>query len=241
MYSQEESFINISDIINRIKARIGASVRGLELSDYHLSELLTNESLKTLSIYFPQIIPHVIDADEDIVDKTGNTNLFYLKTSYPVIGVSDVIDIGYLDYTNNALYHRLMTNPSDIMMSYLTKELLDANTLPTTATFIPPNMVSIHPYNDLHRKIVLKLKVPHQSFNTLHAGLREKVFKLCEYDVKLDILGIRKYFNSLSTPFADIELNLGSFEDAESKRDELIQLFRINQHKSANRKKLWVG
>jgi len=239
MYNNDESFINISDIINRVKARIGASVRGLELDDYHLAELLTNETLKTISIHFPLQRYHIINPQEVAVE--GNGGYFYLDLDYPIIGVSDVIDTGFLDYTNSAIYNRLMSNPSEIMSSFLTKELIDANIIPTTVTYEPPNLVRLHPWRNLHRKIAVRLKVPHQSFNTLHPGLREKVFKLCEYDVKLDILGIRKYFNNLSTPFAEIELNLGPFEEAESKRDELLEKFRIHQHKSANRKKLWVG
>ena len=67
-----------------------------------------------------------------------------------------------------------------------------------------------------------------------------KIKKLAFYDVALDIYSIRRYFSSLSTTFADIELNLDDLSVSD-RRDDLIETLRKNQLKNPGARKIYIA
>lgn len=237
-----DPLFNITDIINRVKARLGASFRELEITDTAIYDILMNETLKTLSVYFPKTSVVVVDPESDRVE-FAEPNVFFLRTDETVINIVSVIGADPGNY-QNGIYDELRftqfnVDPSQRMMFQMQNEIYDAYQVPYSAILYPPNMVQItpRPRGGLH--LVLRVNVAHTDFNQFHPGLREHIMRLAEYDVKLDILGIRQYFQQISTGFEQIELNLGTFQEAEQKRDELTQLFREKRQLSQNRKRLW--
>jgi hypothetical protein len=64
--------------------------------------------------------------------------------------------------------------------------------------------------------------------------------KMFEYDVKIDLYGIRRYFSTINTTFGELNLNTEILESAQDKRDELVELWSNKRHKSANMRKVWV-
>jgi len=130
----------------------------------------------------------------------------------------------------------------EYILTYLQKEILDYTRVPTTCSFEPPNKVRVspNPATMMGKKVVLKLKVAHSDFQEFHPGLLETIKKLALCDVKLDILGMRRIFNNINTSMSDIELSLGTYEEAETKRDDLLEKIRASMHLSANRRKIFV-
>ena len=69
----------------------------------------------------------------------------------------------------------------------------------------------------------------------------EEYFKsLALYDIQIYLYNIRSRFQTLNTPFGQIDLNLDILNDAFSKREELLELFRRNMGKGFNRKRVWI-
>ena len=232
---------DITDIINRVKARLGAQVREMEITDSAIYDILMNETLQTLQVYFPDTGVVVVNPTTDVVPYE-ESNIFYLRTDETVINVVSVIGMsdGVSDsgIYNDFRFNQYNIDPSNFILYNAQREIADANSLPYTAVMMPPNMVRINP-RPRGGSVVLRVNVAHKDFSRIHPGLREYVMRLAEYDVKMDILGIRQYFSQINTGFDSIELNLGSFQDAEQKREELIQTFRERRQFSSNRKKLW--
>lgn len=235
----QDLWFTTAKIVNHVKARLGASMRGLELDNDAIAKILKEETLPTLSIYFPKFINYIIDMDQDMVD--GQRGFYYINTPTQLLGAELILSINGV--SNNSWYDRSFSIcPLEFVLSWLQKEITDFTTVPYTIEFFPPNKVMITPNPPAgnENKIAVKLKVAHSDFTEFHPGLRETILKLAVCDVKLDILGMRRVFNNISTSFAEIELNMGTYEEAEGKRDELLEKIRSMMHLSANKRKIFV-
>lgn len=235
------AYFTLSDVINRVKARLGTSVRKLELSDQAIADLIMNETMATFSIYFPTEVRHDILSQTDKVD--GYAGRYWLKTDRQITTVSKVfVGVGnsVSGISGNGLSGQHIDGGRTIMEHQSVLDITSAYDNPTTHQFIPPNQVEITPAPK-QMIITTMLHVKHESFETIPPGLRERFMKLAEYDVKIDLLGIRKYFTNISTTFGELELNTEMLEDANDKRDELLELFRTKMMHSANRQKVWVA
>jgi hypothetical protein len=231
-------YITMSDLLGRVKSKLGSSVRKLELSDDDMIRLFTEDTLKTLSIFFPRKIDHVINTIDESVG--GARSRFFLNTPHEIIRVAQIIPGNpgsvaglYIDGKGIVYGSVIDTQPlKDIQSFYET---------PQTFEFIPPNQVEVSPMPAMGTRFMsFVLHVKHDSTATLPPGLRESVMKLFEYDVKIDLLGIRKYFQSISTTFGELQLSTDTLESAQDKRDELIELFSAKKMRNSNAQKVWV-
>jgi len=234
-----ETWLSTSYLVNHIKSRLGASVRGLELDNDAIALVLKEETLRTLSLYFPKFIGYIVDIEKDQVGR--DQGLYYIDTPTALLGVELILSMNGLG--NYTYYDRTYSIcPFEYILTYLQKEILDYTRVPTTCSFEPPNKVRVspNPATMMGKKVVLKLKVAHSDFQEFHPGLLETIKKLALCDVKLDILGMRRIFNNINTSMSDIELSLGTYEEAETKRDDLLEKIRASMHLSANRRKIFV-
>ena len=233
----------INEILNYIKARLGASHRQLELSDEAIIDCLQQETLLTLSAYFPYYIEYNIELKR----LDGSKNIVLLPETlggqYRVIGVQSI----YNTYSSvigitNIYGSNIDDSISSFLDSKVNASLNSAFSNPDTFEFLPPNMLRLNNFANysMNNTLTLLFKTTHRNdFATFPFGLRETIKKLALYDVSLDIYGIRKYFSNLSTTFAEIELNLDDL-NVSDKRDELVELMRRNQLKTSSAKKIWI-
>jgi len=235
-----EAWLSTSYLVNHIKARLGAACRELELDNDAIAKVIKDETLKTLSLYFPKFIYYIIDIDKDQVGK--DQGLYYINTPTQLLGAEMIVSLNGLG-TGDTFYDRTYSVcPFEYLLTFKQKEIKDYTRVPTTIEIVPPNKVRImpNPAIGMGRKICVKLKVAHSDFQEFHPGLLEIIKQLCLCDVKLDILGFRRVFSNINTSMSDIELSLGTFEEAESKRTELLEKIRSNMHLSTNRRKCWI-
>jgi hypothetical protein len=237
----QDLWFSTSKIVNHVKARLGASVRGLELDNDAIAKVLKEETLPTLSIYFPKFIGYIVDTKEDIVD--NQRGLFYINTPTTLIGAELILSMSTLGQSGAYdFYDRsFQICPHEFVLAWLQAEVSGFSTIPYSCELVPPNKIRVTPIppSTNENKIALKLKVAHSDFTEFPPGLRETIFKLARCDVKLDILGLRTVFTNLNVSMADIELGMGTFEQAESERDALLEKIRGAMHLSANRRKVW--
>jgi len=229
------SFINTNEIINYVKARLGGSAHRIELDDEAINRLIHEQTLKTISTYFPLQKKIVVTTANKILDPMNRDEYYLPDMDEDVISIAQIIPptSGFGVYVNNNLTYQLNNNIGSTMLDGLGNIIY-------LATFVPPNRVKITPVLPNNwPSFVLLINVAHKDFITLTPGLREIVMKLALLDCKIDIFGIRSYFATLNTEFGQIELNLSSLESAISEREELIEKMRSKQLFSSTRKKVW--
>jgi hypothetical protein len=228
----------MSDLLNRVKSKLGASVRALELSDEDLTNLFVNETLKTISTYFPRKVDTILSVENDRVP--GHRARYYINTPHTIIRVAQMLPHNpgsvaglYIDGRGIVYGSIIDTQPLKDIQSFYEN--------PQTFEFYPPNQVEMSPMPPSGVNfITFVLHVCHDSSATLAPGLRETVMKLFEYDVKIDLFGIRQYFTSISTTFGELQLNTAQLESAQDKRDELIETMSTKAFRSAGMQKVWV-
>ena len=233
------AFIDTSYLVNYIKARLGSSVKKLEIDNTAISNILYEETLRTLSVYFPKFENYAIDPNRDEVDP-NQRGLFFVTPKSTLMGVERIISLGMSGSYDNGAFENMFPCPIDFMLTHAAKEIMDIMRIPYTISFLPPDKVQINPNPPYTNIIYIRIKIAHNDFSEFNPGLLEIIKKLALCDVKLDILGMRKHFTTLNTTFADIELDLGTFEEADSQRSDILEKIRANSHLSANRRKVYV-
>ena len=235
-------WLSTSKIIQRVKARVGAGMRNLELDDDAIAEILRDETLPTLSVYFPKIIHYIVDMKNDMVD--GQPGMYYVETPTQLLGAELLTSLNGIG-SSTTFYDRFYrVCPFEFVLSFLQDEIANFTAIPYTVHFLPPNKINIAPnppegMND--NRMALKLKVAHSDFTEFHPGLREYILQLAACDIRMDILGFRHVFTNVNTTQSEIELYTGTYEDAVNERKELLEKFRQNMHLSSNRRKIWTA
>ena len=233
------AFIDTSYLVNYIKARLGAASKGLEIDNTALANIIHDETLKTLSVYFPKSEIYAIDPNQAQVDPL-QTGLFYVQPKTALLGVEKIVSLGMNGSYDNGIVNRAFPCPTDFILMHASAEIMDMMRIPYTVHFLPPDKVRINPNPPYTNVIYIRIKTAHSDFSEFNPGLLEIIKKLALCDVKLDILGLRKHFTTLNTSYADIELDMGTFEEADSQRSDLMEKIRANMHLSASRRKVYV-
>lgn len=234
--------INVAQIVRDVKARLGASIRELEITDDEIVNLIQTQSLPIFSIFYPHTLPVTVDTLRDATDIDGE---YYINTDMELIGIQAVYlqSIRHAGYRNQAHIQgqtSILGQAFSQMGISAAANITSASELEYHGFIRPPNKVQIQPLPPSgESKIVVMGNFTHTTLATLHPGFREVFTKLALLDVKMDIYGARQFFSSIPTTFGTIELNLSRFEAAESERDELLTVFRNKKVHSA-RKKIWV-
>lgn len=235
----------INDLVKHVKSRLGAYHRKLELDDDSIIQCLEQETLKTLSVYFPYYLEWILNTKENLVPDLKNT--YFLPEEihgYTIIGVERVLPkFGQTQSTGlGNVYGGILPSINSFINMQLDQVMISAFMVPNTFTFMPPNMVRLNGEVNFtsYQMFSVTLKTTHnKDFSTFPFGLRETIKKLALYDVCLDIFGIRNYFSNLSTTFGDVNLQLDIL-NVEDKRDDLIEKLRLNQIKNARVKKIYI-
>lgn len=234
-------------IMNHIKGRLGATHRKLELSDDDLVRLLRDETLNTLSVYFPYFIEYRIDMRNDRVENMSNT--YHLPTEiggFRLLGVEKVIPATGNNVSGNALAYTIlggdaMSAMSNFMNTKLSNGMSMAMLPPETFQFMPPNLVRLHNYYTQGSALCVLKTTHREDFTTFSPGLLESIKALALADVSNDLLGIRQYFSNVGTTFGEINLNLESLQQWSGRRDDLIESFRKNALKNSGIKKMYFA
>lgn len=233
-------YITPSSVLNYIERNFGYGFNELELNTDDILNTIRMETLPTYSKFFPYMIEHYINPDEDRVN--GYDNRYYLKCEgYTVLGVAEVFitntyygDIAGLGYSS-----AVGMNGSE---AQLIQDVLSVNRVPVTHRYNgDDNSVTIFPSGIPKHAVLAKLKVVHlDDFSSIPLNMRDEFLKLCLYDVQSAIFPLRRRFSNLQTAFGNIELFIDDLAEAPNKREELFEKWRRYSHKAANRKKIYV-
>jgi len=232
--------LTMTDTIRYIEANIGYKFRDIEIDDNEIMDAIINHTLPVFSSYFPCQYRKFLTPCDRVPD---TMNQFFIDSTdpqepYEILGVSQIYvgDYNNLGYdTSMILGYNYASGFSNIFAN-LGRMAIN----PVVFEFIPPNRVEIRP-NSYKTNFLIELKVVHPPhLRTIHPGMEEYFKRLALYDIQIYLYNIRSRFQTLNTPFGQIDLNLDILNDAFSKREELLELFRRNMGKGFNRKRVWI-
>lgn len=234
-------YLNSTSILRYIEKRLGYKFEDLEIDSEDIIENIYQESLPTFSKSFPYMVRHLINPYNDLVPTFKNR--YYIKLEEPFIcfGINKVFLSN--DMIGDDLVGMQTINTGSSYQSQLMADMISACRVPVTFDYFnEDNSVEIYPNSITNAKILTECKCVHfKDFSTIPFTLMEEFKKLAFYDTEIALLPLRKRFSNLSTAFGNIELFIGELEEADSKRTELLELWRKNFAKSSKRKKIYIA
>lgn len=232
-----------------IHNRLGHLVKKIELSDDDIIKCLQNETLITMSLYYPFFIEYKLDTNANRMENSNN--MFYLPNDiegHKLLSVASVqTGTAYSNgWTGGNPYNIIGNSIHNSIMGYnavkLNLNVTSALTVPETFSFIPPNLLRLYSVNFRNQYYMCIFKMTHrEDFATFHIGLREIIRNLAFYDVCIDLYGVRKYFSQINTLFAEIQLETSMLEDAIGKREEVLEKLKHNMLLSTHQRKIFIG
>ena len=229
--------LNSTKIIRYIEKNLGYKFTELELSPDEILEDLRMYTLKTYSKYFPYITSVNI-TDTSKVD--GKINKLYLNAEgLEILSINRLIT-GNMEYIDPSIVTR-PSFQSDMFSTIASMDMYSMVRNPITFRFFPPNVVELYPAVLGMANACIYVNCVHPDhFGTIPANMEEQFLKLALLDVKISLYQIRHRFSNLETPYGSIELFIDDLQEAESKKDELIEYWRKMSPKQSNRKRLYI-
>ena len=229
--------LNSTKILRFIEKNLGYKFTELELEPDEIMDDIRQYTLRTYSKYFPYITTVAIDKSEKV---DGKTNRFLIRPDGLEIMSINRLITGNMEYVDPTIITRPSFQP-DIFSNITAMDMYSMVRNPITFRFYPPNVVEIYPAVVGMATATLYVNCIHpEHFGTIAANMEDQFLKLAVLDVKMSLYQIRHRFANLTTPYGSIELFIDDLQEAESKRDELLELWRANSLKNANRKRLYI-
>jgi len=230
--------MNPTTVLKTIKRKIGASRRPIPLSDEDIMDTIFEDTLPVFSNYFPLFIPFTVKASQYKVKDQVGVYFIDIGDELDILGISKI----FKTESQIALQPRMQHHRDDLFSMQAMSDLVSATYVPETFKFIPPNKVEVFPKYINDTDFMLELKLVHpRHLTTIPLSLREEFLKLAEYDVKISLYAILKHDNNLNTAFGTIDLKLEDLENAEDKRESLIETWDTKYLKEPNRKKIFIA
>ena len=225
-------------LLRHIKASLGTNVRVLPVTDDEVLEVVREETIPTFSKFYPYMCPIYVDPKTDTLRNEETKSVYVMNTQgLEVIGVANVYRTDGASEDNRYPYY----NTNNIFDIAIANNYISASQVPETFAFYPPSMIELFPKNFSETKFLVITKCIHlPSFQSIPLSLKDEFFDLATLDVKKMLFPILKQYDSLNTPYGNIDLKINDLEEAESKRDELLDKFRSNFLKEPNRRKIWI-
>jgi hypothetical protein len=223
-------------ILRFIEKRLGFKFHEIEIEPDEIIENIQDETLVTFSKFFPYQQTVTITQQDKV---EGTSNSYYINTEFEILNVARLYDNttmyaggGLLPYTGNMI---------DPMSRQWTADALSINKNPMTYQFTHPNIITITPALYVMRDTKVLINCVHpKHFGTIPTNLQDEFLKLALYDTQDILYQIRHRFNNLQTTFGSIDLFIDDLQEAKDRRQELLDKWRANVSKQANRKKLYI-
>jgi hypothetical protein len=237
---------NINFVVNRILKSLGASSNKVEIENLDILQIILSDTLITFSKYFPYQHRHILKP-EDKVPGYGS-GWYFVNIPLPILGAARIV--GGMD--NRAVGSSSVSSiGADVIFTGSTmNDLTDLNalnnfigatSLPITVQFHPPNVVEILPKSTYDHSMVLLNCIHPETLHTIGLNMSDYFIKLATYDVLIALKEILKKFGTISTIFGEISINMEDMDEAQTKKDELIETFRTKSQFRANRKRWYIG
>lgn len=240
--------LNLSQIITRIKMKMGIYGISLPIENVNdfIRETIEMITIPTFSLYQPYYQTlHINTSDlqkDPRYDDTSSEKSAYLLPLFETQKLLTVADVQYSDnqsfnYNGVAGYALIglmpYTNTSLIqqsMLSNVTSQMYQNMYPRLTYDFIEPRTLII--YNQIvSNSLAITLSFEHhKSLATIPSTCDKSFFDLALYDCMINFYQIAKHWSSIETSIGTINLHIDEWQDAESKRTELLNEWDNTYH-----------
>lgn len=215
-------------ILRKVKLKLGASARKLELSDDEIIEIIKENTMRTFSIYSPYEERVTIIPEKHQIKTLDKLDTYIIPTNSDIINIKELV----LPSMGNAPGFVGIGSDMGIVD-------FDPQITPTTR-FVRPNRLEVYPnLSQAVNHFVLIINVVHPDSTTVKLGLLDKLFILATGDVAEAILAMRNQFQDINSEFGAINLNIDYLQTLVSERNDLLQKFDDNLGLLAERKKVY--
>ena len=234
--------ISPTDLLKKIKRRLGVRVLKLSLTDEELLDIITGETLDTFSIYVPYVFKDFITKKDRV---PGTVNSYFLddclKRHHDVqcIGIYDV-NLGDGTSLREAAMLGIYEGSSvpvprhsqylggfsleNAMLSGALADITSAFEFAREVFFFEaPNRITItrHEVDDI-AQVTFQAKHP-KDLSTIAITYEEEFFKLAMLNIKIALYNEMKYYNEMDTTFGGARLMIDEWSSAEENRESLLK------------------
>lgn len=229
---------NLTDCIRYIHRNLGTKLIVPELSVGEIARIITQESLKTFSKYFPYVLRIPMNENYAIPSKLGFYKIPNLE-DLEVIRLRTYWGNNSYAFTNGVATVPLTLNP---IASQLYSDYLSAVATPVTFTFWAPDIVERSPKQGYFNDVLLEAETVHPDhLKTIGIKMRDHFYRLCLLDVLISIQPLRHRFENISSEYGTISLFLEKVDGASSERESLLQMFEQKSLFTGDRKRAYFA
>lgn len=231
-----------TDLLKKIKRRLGTRVLKLSLTDEELLDIITGETLDTFSNYVPYVFKDYITTEDKI---PGTINSYFLddclKRHHDVqcIGVYDVnlgdgtslreaalAGVYGGQYTPSPKHSQYLdgTSLENIMMAGALADITSAFEFAREVfLFEAPNRLTITRHSiDSFAQVTFQARHP-KDLSTIAITYEEEFFKLALLNIKIALYNEMKYYNEMDTTYGGARLMIDEWSSAEDNRESLLK------------------
>ena len=212
----------LTDCVRYVQRNLGTKLIIPELSVGEIARIITQESLKTFSKFFPYVLRISIDDSLAIPGKAGFykiPNLDMLES----IRMRMMFGNNSYAFTNGSSAIPMTLNP---ISAQLYDDYLSAVATPMTWRFWAPNVLERYPKQGTFNNLVIEVDAMHPDhLRTIGIKMRDHFYRLALLDVLVSLQPLRHRFETISSEYGPVALFLEKIDSAPADRDALLQIF----------------
>jgi hypothetical protein len=221
-------------VLRYLNRNLGTLVQKLELSADEMMRIVFQESLPTYSKFFPYLFRTTVGSDQSI----DGSNSYTLRTEdLEIIGVQKAFP-----HSQQMYGIPLMAIVGDPVANQLMQDNLSKVLTPYTWKFESPYTLRLYPKIVNNQSVLVFAKAVHpKHMKTIPMSMRDEFLQLCLLDVLISLYPIRHRFTTMNTAYGSIEPFMDLVDDAQSRKEELIQRWRDNYLARDLAKKVFIA
>lgn len=224
-------------VLRYLNRMLGASLQELELTEDQMMRVVFQESLMTFSKYFPYKFKIPVKRSDSIGGGYSNVYKIPNDDHIEILGVHRV----WLDNMNQ-FGGSLLPLVNDPLQQQLLNDTLSMIITPVTFRYEAPDLITIRPKIERIGTAMIEVKGVHpKHLRTIPIAMRDQFLRLCLDDVLLSLYPLRHRFDSLTTPYGNIQLFLEQLDNAGADRDALLDSWKDSFLKDGTAKRLWIS
>lgn len=238
MYPNQNRKLNMSSLLKRIKMELGIYSIPLPFdnTDEMLADVIIEKTLRSFDVILPAV--KTIDIDLNSLETTYEDfqkKTFILPEFFEHMGIINIYSIDAVSPTYNANFYQGISPSNfffnnngsmyrDMMIGQAGYDLLSQAAPAFTFEFEYPNILTLYNLCSYSDKIRVKFGYQHPAnLSTIKETSQDAFIELAKLDIKAFLYNNLKYYDNISTAFANLNLMLDQWSDAENQRTELYR------------------
>ena len=231
--------MNQSESLTSLKMDLG--VYGIKLPfdnpDKAIMDVIKLRTLKTFSIFYPQIKTFSFDLSRDleVIKEEYTESIYILPNIYDreimyvrnILPKSKLLGNGYIA----PVFDGSIETYNMMGLTQANANLASLAAPPITFKFDPPNKLHLYNMATAYGMVDVELALAHaDNLSTLPSTCWESFYELALLDVKRFLYGAMKHYTEIQTAYGNINLRIDDWASAENDRRELIEKMKDTYH-----------